>query len=745
MDYQVLARKWRPQTFADVVGQTHITQTLQSELIQNKTAHAYLFVGPRGIGKTTIARIFAKAMNCKNAPVKEPCCQCESCIAIADGNSLDLIEIDGASNNSVEDIRQLREEVLYSPTSSRYKIYIIDEVHMLSNSAWNALLKTIEEPPPHAKFLFATTEAHKVLPTVVSRCQRFDLQRITFKLITQQLKKIASAENVNISDSAIEVIARAADGGMRDAQSLLDQMIAFSSADQGEISEEQALAIFGLTGIAEMERLITAILRNDRPSLIASVYQLAVQGKNLEKLFEDILSFLRGIQICMIMQEPEKILETGDDLIALYRKVGSASNPVMIQKLLEALSPVGRMLHDAMNKQVFLETILLKAMRISHAVEIETLIERLNQIRKGDELVDLEKIPSVSPKPADSTVAPVTPKKEQVPAPVTPNIPPVPEIPPSKPTEKKTEPALSQVKTEPVPPVQSTPEILPQTQSVENKTEPLNSSQLPPVIPPPSPLPEKDAKEAPAADKPNPFANKPVSIFPEKKEDIQSVQNQSSTPKESLLKEEKEPVLNQDQKVENVDFFGPSNEPSAPANKELKQTDKVPDMPPAFPEPPEETIPEQSQSEQLQAKHVLENPKDSQAKAKPKSPEAIWHAAIEDMEHCKQPLLKAYMQEGRPESYMNGELSIIYDEESESMHISELKKEKSLVETCIRRATGNNQAVLNIMEKKGISSPHETAHQNMRDLEEVKKRAENNPFVKDVMDLFDASIIDVRG
>ena len=188
MDYQVIARKWRPKTFADVVGQEHIIKTLQNELQNDRTAHAYLFVGPRGIGKTTIARIFAKTLNCKKAPIAEPCCECDSCRAIAEGSSIDLIEIDGASNNSVEHIRKLNQEVLYSPVNSRYKIYIIDEVHMLSKSAWNALLKTIEEPPPHAKFLFATTEVHLVLKTVLSRCQRFDLKRITLRLIAGQLK-----------------------------------------------------------------------------------------------------------------------------------------------------------------------------------------------------------------------------------------------------------------------------------------------------------------------------------------------------------------------------------------------------------------------------------------------------------------------------------------------------------------------------------------------------------------------------
>jgi len=752
MEYQVLARKWRPQIFADVVGQKHITQTLQSELIQDKTAHAYLFVGPRGIGKTSIARIFAKALNCKNGPAKEPCCQCESCMAIAEGNSLDLIEIDGASNNSVDDIRQLREEVLYSPTSSRFKVYIIDEVHMLSNQAWNALLKTIEEPPSHAKFLFATTEAHKVLPTVVSRCQRFDLQRITFKLITEQMKKIASAERVDISDAAIEVIARAADGGMRDAQSLLDQMIAFSSVDQSEISEEQALAIFGLTGVAEMEKLIVAITQNDRSSLIGSIHLIASQGKNLEKLFEDILAFLRGIQICMIMNEPEKILEIGDDLLALYKKIASGTDSMMIQKLLENLSPVGRMLHDALNKQVFLETILLKAMRISHAVEVETLIHRLNQIRKGGELIDLEKIPSLSQVPQQIPVeAPSSPPvaaPTQAPVPL------------SVPVEVSvTAPEIIPVSAPKPPPVTQVAVEVPTTQP----------------IPPASPV-----SVPPAVNKDDQFSTlEPVTPIDRKQNNIEA-KTEDIVAASSDRKTETPPVVTPGSAIPAVEADRVSTEPSKNKFEEDKHEEsltleslfsvnntpaqtltgnskeKTSDALPEFPAPPSTVAP--SSSVDTQALHVLEHPKESvpveinndkksfrSTDEKSQTPEALWHAAIEEMDHCQQPLLKAYMQEGRPESFINGELTVIYDEESEAMHISEIKKERALIETCLRRLSGNRQVTLKIAEKKGVLSPHEIIHQNTKDLEAVQKRAESNPFVKDVLDLFDAEIVDVKG
>ena len=270
MSYEVFARKYRPQTFDDLVGQNHVSQTLKNAVEQNRLAHAYLFVGPRGVGKTSTARILAKALNCVNGPTVTPCGVCDNCKEIAAGNSLDVIEIDGASNNSVEDVRELRDNVRYAPAKGRYKIYLIDEVHMLSSAAFNALLKTLEEPPPHVKFIFATTEPQKVLPTILSRCQRFDLHRIPAKLIAQHLQYIAKQEKITLEPAAAHAIARGAEGGLRDAESMLDQLVAFCG---DPISEGDVLKVFGFTSEQTVADLTDRILRSATAEAIELVHE----------------------------------------------------------------------------------------------------------------------------------------------------------------------------------------------------------------------------------------------------------------------------------------------------------------------------------------------------------------------------------------------------------------------------------------------------------------------------------------
>ncbi|MBR7140130.1 MAG: DNA polymerase III subunit gamma/tau [Lentisphaeria bacterium] len=499
-EYQVIARKWRPQRFTDVVGQQHVVRTLRNAITQNRTGHAYLFVGPRGIGKTTLARIFAKALNCL-APVDgDPCCQCENCRAMAEERSLDVIEIDAASRNNAESMRELADDVLPSPVGGKYKVYIIDEVHMLSKVAWNVLLKTVEEPPTHVKFIFATTEVHQVLPTIISRCQRFDLQPIPTKLIAERLSLIARTENVAVEPEAVAAIARAAEGGMRDAQSLLDQMIAFFlRGDGGAITGAQVLSLFGLTDRGDLDSLIGSMLRNDAAGVITIVAKLAKRGKNLETLFEEMLGALRAVELCALLPQPETVLDETPESIAAYRQLGTlAPNSDVVRILLEQLAPAGRTLRDALDRQIVLETLVLKAMREAHAVRIDDILRRLNQLRSAGELKFLEQLPVVErplPIPGQAAVAVSEPVSEPAPAPA-PEVAPQPQPEPVPETAPIAEPA-------PAPEVapQPQPEPVPETAPI---AEPAPAAEaVPASMPQPGSVPVSSAEpevhsEAPA-------------------------------------------------------------------------------------------------------------------------------------------------------------------------------------------------------------------------------------------------------
>ena len=358
--YQVIARKWRPQTFDDVVGQDHVVRTLKNAIARNRIAHAYLFVGPRGTGKTSTARIFAKALNCTGGPKADFDPKDPICLSIADGSCLDVIEIDGASNNGVEQVRELRETVRYAPAQGKFKVYIIDEVHMLSAAAFNALLKTLEEPPAHVKFVFATTDVQKVLPTIISRCQRFDLKPIPAELIVQRLKKIAATEKIKTTDAALGCIARMADGGMRDAQSIFDQMISFCGS---EVTEADVLDVYGLVAEEKIAALAAAVAAGDHRKIVEIVDDCDENGRDLYRMLVDLQAHVRQALLDSIAQG------------GASAKLGSKLTTEQLTRLLDGLREGEGGVKHGLSERINFEVTLLKAVEASRARAIDSLIK----------------------------------------------------------------------------------------------------------------------------------------------------------------------------------------------------------------------------------------------------------------------------------------------------------------------------------------------------------------------------------
>lgn len=488
MSYQVFARKYRPLTFDDVLGQDHVVQTLKNAIEHNRLAHAYLFVGPRGTGKTSTARIFAKALNCSGGPRVDFDPHEDICEEIAEGRSLDVLEIDGASNRGIDHIRDLRDNVRFAPSRGNFRIVYIDEVHMLTKESFNALLKTLEEPPPHVKFIFATTEPHKILPTILSRCQRFDLRPIPSEIIAEHLLHIASAEGVSLSREAAFAVAKVADGGMRDAQSMLDQLVSFCG---DHIEEQQVLHIFGITSRETVAHALALILNKELPSLLHLLHEQAEAGRDMGQFLSEIISAVREILVSKV--DPEASFDSlpessKEELSELVKRTQTDK----ILRLVEVLAETEDKMRWSTNKRLHLEMGLIKAVHALAEASISDIIMAL----EGAPLAS--SVPSSSPAPAPRQEQEMPAPAAPAPAPEPPANaqPPVPaENPEPAPEEHLMDPVpdFSPAKPFPAPAVQAS-----EPASAQPAPAPAEEPEPQPTDPAPEPEPPATAAKSPS-------------------------------------------------------------------------------------------------------------------------------------------------------------------------------------------------------------------------------------------------------
>lgn len=380
MSYTALYRKFRPQEFSDVKGQDHIVTTLKNQIKADRIGHAYLFCGTRGTGKTTIAKIFAKAVNCENPVDGSPCGECATCKAIAAGSSMNVIEIDAASNNGVDNIRQIREEVEYRPTQGKYKVYIIDEVHMLSIGAFNALLKTLEEPPSYVIFILATTEAHKIPITILSRCQRYDFRRISIDTIAARLSELMEQEQVAVEEKAIRYVAKAGDGSMRDALSLLDQCIAFYLGQ--ELTYDKVLETLGAVDTEVFSRLLRQILDKNVTAAIATIEELVVEGRELGQFVTDFTWYLRNLMLVQSSDDMEDVLDISSENLALLKEEAAMVDTDVLMRYIRIFSELGSQIKYAAQKRILIEIAVIKLCKPEMEKDYTSLVDRIDSLEK---------------------------------------------------------------------------------------------------------------------------------------------------------------------------------------------------------------------------------------------------------------------------------------------------------------------------------------------------------------------------
>ncbi|BCA80901.1 DNA polymerase III subunit gamma/tau [Desulfuromonas sp. AOP6] len=403
MSYLVLARKWRPQSFSDLVGQEHVSRTLANAIHSGRVHHAFLFTGARGVGKTSAARILAKALNCAEGPTETPCNQCPSCVEITSGQGVDVLEIDGASNTGVDDIRALRENIRYLPSRSRYKIFIIDEVHMLSINAFNALLKTLEEPPEHAKFIFATTEPHKIPITILSRCQRFDFRKISQPKVAERLREIVDAEGIGMSDKALGLVARQGEGSMRDSLSALDQIVAFCGM---EVADQDVLGILGMVDRRLLMDAVSGVLGRDGHRVLEVVRQVDNLGHSFRQFCQELVETLRSLVLIAVVEEPGELLQVTSSELQELRGLAGDCELEELQRILTILIRTEAELATAAYPKLILEMALV---RLAHMPQVKSVAALVRKIEDLERLL-ASGLPQTPPRP--------TPEKPERPAPV---------------------------------------------------------------------------------------------------------------------------------------------------------------------------------------------------------------------------------------------------------------------------------------------------------------------------------------
>ena len=377
MSYIAIARKWRPKRFEEIAGQRHITKTLENAISRDRVHHAYLFSGPRGVGKTTAARTLARSLNCEQGPSLEPCSKCSNCLEILSGNNPDVVEIDGASNNSVDDVRDLRESVQFLPTKSSKRIYIIDEVHMLSKGAFNALLKTLEEPPHHVLFIFATTEPQKIPDTILSRVQRFEFKRIPAKTVTNHLRNICDAEGIKIEEGGLQLIARAGEGSMRDSQSLLDQVISFGGTD---ISLEQVSNALGLIDRSLIYNMLEGIVFTDASRCLNAINQVYDYGYDLSEFSSELLELIRNATMVQLTDDSGSFIDISDSEHNQLKKIANKTTPDVLVRSFQVMIEVHEQLTHSSRPKLVLEMAVARLISIRPVRSIDSLIERLGKI-----------------------------------------------------------------------------------------------------------------------------------------------------------------------------------------------------------------------------------------------------------------------------------------------------------------------------------------------------------------------------